>query len=55
MPVYLAGGLRAENVAEAITTVEPFGLDVCNGVHTDGRLDAIKLAAFFRAVQAVAE
>lgn len=55
VPIYLAGGLRAENVAEAITTVEPFGLDICNGVRTDGRLDAVKLAAFFRAVQAATE
>jgi phosphoribosylanthranilate isomerase len=46
-PVFLAGGLRAENVAEAIETVRPFGLDVCSGVRTDGRLDASKLNRFF--------
>ncbi len=46
-PVYLAGGLRADNVAEAMTFVGSFGLDVCSGVRTDGRLDANKLAAFF--------
>jgi phosphoribosylanthranilate isomerase len=50
VPVFLAGGLRAENVAEAIATVRPFAVDVCSGVRTDGRLDENKLAAFFKAV-----
>ena len=46
-PVFLAGGLKDENVADAIATVRPFGLDVCSGVRTDGRLDASKLKRFF--------
>jgi len=50
-PVFLAGGLRPDNVADAIHTVRPFGLDVCNGVRTSGKLDAEKLAAFFEAVE----
>jgi len=54
VPLYLAGGLRPDNVAEAIATVEPFGLDICNGVRTDGRLDPAKLEAFFRSVRAMA-
>ena len=54
VPVYLAGGLQAENVAEAIATVRPFALDVCSGVRTDGRLDAARLARFFAAVKQVA-
>lgn len=49
-PVYLAGGLHAENVAEAVQTVGPFGLDVCSGVRTDGVLDEVKLAQFFAAI-----
>ncbi len=49
-PIFLAGGLKAENVAEAIREVEPFGLDLCSGVRTDGRLDEVKLAAFFAQV-----
>lgn len=53
VPVFLAGGLRPENVAEAVAEVQPFGLDLCTGVRTDGRLDAGKLAAFFAAVSAV--
>ena len=47
VPVFLAGGLKPENVAEAFETVRPFGLDVCSGVRTDGRLDAQKLKRFF--------
>lgn len=50
VPVFLAGGLRPENVAEAVREVGPFALDVCTGVRTDGRLDAAKLAAFFGAL-----
>ncbi|MDT5158102.1 MAG: phosphoribosylanthranilate isomerase [Acidobacteriota bacterium] len=47
VPVFLAGGLRPENVAEAVETVRPFGLDVCSGVRNEGRLDAGKLKRFF--------
>lgn len=54
LPVYLAGGLRAENVVEAIETVRPFGLDVCSGVRTAGLLDPSKLEQFFKAVRAAA-
>ncbi|GAB3175667.1 phosphoribosylanthranilate isomerase [Telluribacter humicola] len=49
VPVFLAGGLRAENVREALDTVQPFGLDLCSSVRTDGKLDEAKLKAFFRA------
>lgn len=49
VPVFLAGGLKAENVREAIETVQPFGLDLCSGVRTDGRLDPYKLEHFFKA------
>lgn len=50
VPVFLAGGLRAENVRQAIEQVRPYGVDVCSGVRTNGKLDAIKLNAFMRAV-----
>lgn len=49
VPVFLAGGLRAENVGEAIRAVDPFALDVCSGVRTSGVLDEAKLRAFVRA------
>jgi phosphoribosylanthranilate isomerase len=49
-PVFLAGGLKAGNVAEAIAAVQPFGLDLCSGVRTKGHLDAAKLAEFMQAV-----
>ena len=49
-PVYLAGGLRPENVAPAIEEVGPFGVDVCSGVRRDGRLDETALRAFMAAV-----
>ncbi|RMH15985.1 MAG: phosphoribosylanthranilate isomerase [Acidobacteria bacterium] len=51
VPVYLAGGLRPDNVAAAISAVRPFGVDLCSGVRTGGRLDEAKLKAFFAAVQ----
>jgi len=50
VPVYLAGGLKPENVAEAIRAVGPFGVDVCSGLRTDGRLDEVKLKSFFAAI-----
>lgn len=50
-PVFLAGGLRAENVAAAIRAVRPFGIDVCSGVRTDGKLDAVRVAAFMQAAE----
>ena len=52
VPTFLAGGLRPENVTEAIEIVRPFGLDVCSGVRTDGRLDEAKLTAAMAAVRA---
>jgi len=51
VPVFLAGGLNPGNVAEAIARVRPFGVDLCSGVRTDGRLDAAKLARFVAAVR----
>lgn len=50
VPVFLAGGLTAENVKQAIDQVQPFGLDLCSGVRTDKNLDPYKLEKFFNAV-----
>ena len=51
IPLFLAGGLTPENVAQAIRDVGPFGLDLCSGVRTDGKLDEVKLRRFFAAVR----
>ena len=52
-PVFLAGGLCADNVSQAIAAVRPFGLDVCSGVRSDGRLDPGRLEAFMARVDRV--
>jgi phosphoribosylanthranilate isomerase len=52
-PVFLAGGLNAGNVREAMETVQPFGLDLCSGVRTRENLDLKKLEAFFQAIAGV--
>jgi phosphoribosylanthranilate isomerase len=53
VPVFLAGGLHPGNVAGAIATVRPFGVDLCSGIRVDGRLDAGLLSSFMRAVASV--
>jgi len=52
VPVFLAGGLDPDNVAEAVAEVGPFGVDVCSGLRTGGALDEGKLSRFFEAVAA---
>jgi phosphoribosylanthranilate isomerase len=52
-PLFLAGGLKAENIREAIDQVQPFGVDICSGVRTEGRLDERKLATFFDEIERV--
>ena len=52
VPVFLAGGLRPDNVAEAIRAVRPFAVDVCSGLRTAGRLDEAKLARLVAAMAA---
>ena len=51
IPLFLAGGLTAENVGRAMEAVDPFGLDLCSSVRTDGELDAGRLKHFFAAVR----
>ena len=51
VPLFLAGGLKAGNVAQAVAAVQPFGVDLCSGVRTNDRLDTAKLDAFFAALR----
>ena len=53
VPLWLAGGLKPDNVGAAIEAVRPFGVDVCSGVRTDGKLDEQKLARFVEEVRKV--
>jgi phosphoribosylanthranilate isomerase len=52
VPLWLAGGLHAGNVHQAIAAVQPHGLDLCSSVRSQGALDAAKLRAFFETVNA---
>jgi phosphoribosylanthranilate isomerase len=45
-PVFLAGGINSGNVQEAIRQVNPYGVDLCNGVRSNGILDKDKLQEF---------
>ena len=52
-PVYLAGGINPANVMDAFNFVQPYGIDLCSGVRTAGRLDEAKLKEFFEEVRKV--
>lgn len=52
IPVFLAGGLRPENVKEALVITGATGVDICSGVRSNGSLDAAKLHRFIEAVRA---
>jgi len=51
VPVFLAGGLNPSNALKAINEVNPFGLDLCSGVRSNGNLDVHKLTSFFKSIK----
>lgn len=51
IPVFLAGGINHNNVKQAIEHVQPFGVDLCSSVRTNGKLDENKLKLFFQTIQ----
>ena len=53
IPVYLAGGIKADNVIEAYAKVQPYGIDLCSGLRTDGKLDETKLKFFIEKINSI--
>ena len=53
-PCFLAGGLRPENVGDAVAALHPYAVDVSSGIETDGLKDFEKMKAFVSAVRAAA-
>lgn len=51
IPIFLAGGIKPNNISDAINQVHPFGIDLCSGVRTDDKLDEIKLDKLFGNIQ----
>ena len=54
-PVYLAGGLDPDNISDAVRAVQPWGVDVCSGLRTDGKLDRGKLDRFFTNLRRISQ
>ena len=50
-PYILAGGLGVQNIAEAVNTLQPYGVDVSSGVETDKLKDVNKMRSFVEIVR----
>jgi phosphoribosylanthranilate isomerase len=53
VPMFLAGGINNDNVRQAVELVQPFGLDLCSSVRTNGLLDERKLEVFFTEIEKI--
>ena len=53
-PFMLAGGIDGTNVARAIRTVRPYGIDISSGIETEGVKDDKKIKAFTNIVRTIA-
>ena len=53
IPVFLAGGINSKNVKQAVAHVKPFGVDLCSGVRSNGKLDEKKLSLFFQVIKSI--
>ena len=51
IPVFLAGGLNSANIIQAIEEVQPFAVDLCSGVRSNGKLDKLKLETLFMTIR----
>ena len=54
-PFMLAGGIASTNVARAIRTVRPYGIDISSGIETEGVKDSEKIKAFTNIVRTIAQ
>jgi phosphoribosylanthranilate isomerase len=52
-PFFLAGGLNAGNLEEAVYAVEPYGIDLSSGIETDGFKDLSKMEAIIEIIERV--
>ncbi len=52
-PFMLAGGIDSTNVARAIRTVRPYGIDISSGIETNGVKDDEKITAFIKIVKSI--
>ena len=50
LPIFLAGGINKDNIKKAIEHVQPYGIDLCSSVRTNGQLDERKLEELFKAL-----
>jgi phosphoribosylanthranilate isomerase len=51
LPIILAGGLKPENVQEAIKAVSPYAVDTASGVEASGKKDSLKIKSFIEEVR----